>query len=268
MFLEMIEYFLTPCPRYLRKMGFLSELLGIKVRYRRCRKAWEPHLDQTMSVIRDGMSQCSQRRKAVILGSGMLYDIPLADLAAQFKEVLLVDLVQPLRARNLARKFPNVRLVTEDVTGVIEPMSKLTPTSKEPLPACRSSLFLDDPEVDFVASVNLLSQLPHIPTTFLRKLGSYGVDQRDQLGTALIREHLSYLQKFAGVVALVSDVQRLKLKDGNVVESHSAVYDVPVPWSGKRWIWHLAPRPEASRIYSFHREVLGIANIHAAKDRS
>lgn len=264
MILEMIEYFLTPCPRHLRKMGFLSELLGIKVRYRRCRKAWDPHLTQTMAVIREGMQQCVQRRKAVIFGSGMIYDIPLGELAGNFREVLLVDLLHPLRARNLARKFPNVRLVSEDVTGVVEEISKLTPFSKSPLPNCRSTLFLDDPEIDFVASVNLLSQLPHIPVTHLKKLGNYDVAVRDKLGAALIREHLSYLMKFPGVVTLVSDVQRLKLKDGNIVESHSAIYDVPIPWAGQRWIWHLAPRPEASRVYSFHREVLGISNIKRA----
>ncbi len=264
MFWEMIEYFLTPCPKHLRKMGFLSELLGIKVRYRRCRKAWDPHLTQTMAIIRDGIQQCSQRRKAVIFGSGMLYDIPLGELAGAFREVILVDLVHPMRARNIARKFQNVTLVAADVTGVVEEISKLTPFSKTPLPSCHSTLFLDDPEVDFVASVNLLSQLPHIPTTFLRKLGNYDVALRDKLGAALIREHLSYLQRFAGVVTLVTDIQRLKLKDGNVVDSHSAIYDVPISWPGQRWIWHLAPRPEASRVYSFHREVIGIANIKTA----
>lgn len=261
MFREMIEYFLTPCPRYLRQMGFLSELLGIKVRYRRCQKAWQPHLDQTMSVIREGIAQCPQRRKAVILGSGLLYDVPLADLASQFREVILVDLVQPFRARQMARQFANVKLIAADVTGVMEFISTLKRTSSHPLPRCESNLLLDDKEVDYVASVNLLSQLPHVPMTFLRKLGTYDAEARDMFGKELIRDHLAYLKKFSGVVSLVSDVQRLKLKDGNLIESHSAIYDVAFPWSGQRWIWHLAPRPEASRVYSFHREVIGVANI-------
>src|SRR5688572_3906040 len=78
---EAAEALLTPCPRYARLMGYLDEVIGIGTRYRLCRAEWQPHLERTKDVIRQGAAGCARRRKAVIFGAGRLYDVPLANLA-------------------------------------------------------------------------------------------------------------------------------------------------------------------------------------------
>src|SRR5207249_1599290 len=103
-----IESLLTPCPWHLRRMGYLRELLGIRDRERRCRQAWAPHLERSRQVIRAAMSQCTMRRKAVILGSGLLLDVPVAELAGAFQHVVLVDVIHPWRTRRACRQFANV----------------------------------------------------------------------------------------------------------------------------------------------------------------
>src|SRR5713226_4531726 len=99
MFRETLEGLLTPCPRHLRKMGYLRELIGMKARFKRCRSAWAPHLDRTCAVIRNARDRCPQRRRAVILGSSYLRAVLVPELAPYFREVVLVDIIHPLGVR-------------------------------------------------------------------------------------------------------------------------------------------------------------------------
>src|SRR5579871_6065867 len=96
MFAELIEYAITPCPRYARRMGYLYEAVAIRARAARCRAAWAPHQERTRALLRRSLARCPRRRKAVVLGSGACLDVPLAELAAAFGEVVLVDVVHPL----------------------------------------------------------------------------------------------------------------------------------------------------------------------------
>ena len=102
--LDWLELLLAPCPRHLREMGYLRELLGIRRRARRWRSAWEPHCERSRALIRAAMTRCPRRRKAVVLGSGWLHDVPLDELCAGFAEVVLVDLIHPLQTRWRTRR--------------------------------------------------------------------------------------------------------------------------------------------------------------------
>jgi hypothetical protein len=261
MIAECIEYLVTPCSHPLRGMGYLRELLGIKARAWRCWRAWEPHLERSKALIRAAMKSCQQRRKAVILGSGMLYDVPVEALSAAFREVLLVDIVHPLKSWLPVWRFKNLRPVTADVTGTAEEVFRVAKIAGTTLPRTEPSLFLDDPEVDLVVSLNLLSQLPIIPTEHLNRAGVHSPDAIAVYGRWLVESHLTYLQRFKCPVALISDVEKLTIdRAGNVVERHSALRGVPLPWQGEEWTWHLAPRPEVDREFSYFRHVVGIQN--------
>ena len=124
MILELAEYLLTPCSRAFRQVGYLQGQLGIKVRHRQCRRAWQPHLDRTKAVVLAATQTCQQHRKCVILGSGRLLDVPLRQLSQQFREVILVDAVHPLGAYALAAWYRNVRLVRADVTGTADELTR------------------------------------------------------------------------------------------------------------------------------------------------
>ncbi len=264
---SLLEYWLTPCPPHLRRMGYLSEVIGIKRRYQRCQTAWIPHLQQTRSIIREGIRQCTSHRKAIVLGSGQLLDIPLEDLAAAFREVILVDLIHPWSTRWAQRRFPNVRMVSADVTNTVDAVFKIRRPTTELVQRGNPNFMQHDAEVDYVASVNLLSQLPFIPLGYLQR--NEFIDDRvaHELAVGLIQDHLAYLQSFPCCVSLIADLRRLKLNGGTVLEDLSALHDFNFPWAGHEWEWHLAPRPEAHRIYSFRRRVIGIPNLHSAQPR-
>lgn len=262
MLAEALEYLLTPCPRVARKLGYLYEVIAIKARHARCRKAWAPHLERTQAILRAAMNRCSQRRKAVILGSGMLLDVPLAELATGFQQVILVDLVHPLGARWRRRRFANVNALTADVTNTAEALLQAVKNPDEPLPVSRPTLVLEDAEVDFVASVNLLSQLPYLPSEYLRHAGQRSEQEITAFSRQLIRAHLDYLQQLPGVVALITDVEQQTLdRAGAVITRSDTLHGIALPWRGEEWIWPLAPRPEAHPEHSYQRRVIGVADV-------
>jgi hypothetical protein len=265
MLAEAIEYLLTPCPRVARQMGYLYEIIAIKARYGRCRKAWAPHLENTKSILRAAIARCAQRRKAVILGSGILLDVPLDELARGFGQVVLVDLVHPLGARWPRRRFANVIALTADVTNTTEVLLRAAKQQGEPLPVSLPSLFIEDGDVDLVASVNLLSQLPYLPAEFLRRDGTRSEQEITEFSRQLIHAHLDYLRRLPGVVALVADVEQHKIdRSGIVVARTDTLHGVGLPWRGEEWVWPLAPRPEAHPEFSYHRRVIGVADIKAS----
>jgi hypothetical protein len=266
MIAELFRYLATPCPRYVRAMGYLSEQISIKARYERCRRAWEPHLERTRAVIRSAIERCPQRRKAIIFGSGMLLDVPLSELVSAFAEVVLVDVVHPLGA---GWRLGNATALAADVSGVAEAVYLIAREGGEPLPRFRPEQFCDDPEVDLVASVNLLSQIPFIPCKYLTDAGVYPRDEITAFARDLVLAHIDYLKRLPGVVTLICDLERLSLDaSGKVVERLTALRGVQLPWSGEEWIWDLAPRPEANPDFSYQRKVVGIVDVHEAEARS
>jgi hypothetical protein len=242
-------------------MGFLTDVRGIQRRYRRVRDQWAEHLNKSRSVILRGARRAEERRKAVVLGGGLLYDVPLAELAGMFREVILVDLVHPWSVRREIRHLQNVRRVAADVTGTIAAAYRVAWDGHLPLPRSEPTLFLDDPEVDFTASVNLLSQLPCMPMAYLTREGAHPKEEIDEYARDLIRAHIVYLDRLPGRVALVTDFERLKITLlGKTVEVRDLFFGVRLPRWGEEWEWKLAPCPEADRSHHYYRRVVGIAD--------
>ena len=256
---DLLRHVLTPYPRAVKAMGFPAEVAGIRARYRRRQADWREHLEKSRSVVLRGAERADPRRKAVILGGGLLHDVPLAELAAMFREVLLVDLIHPLASRWQTRRLRNVRHVTADVTGTIADAYRVAWDADKPLPKSEPKFFVDDPEVDFTASVNLLSQLPCMPMAYLSRQGVHSKESIDEYARDLIRAHLAYLDRLPGRVALVTDFERLKITPaGQVVERRDLFFGVPWPTRGEEWEWKLAACPEADRAHHYYRRVIGM----------
>jgi hypothetical protein len=244
---------MTTCPDHLRDMGCLREMLGIRRRRRRYRDAWRPHCANSRRLVLAAAQRCTRRRRAVVFGSGWLHDVPLDELAAAFDEITLVDLFHPLAVRWRARRYRNVRLVADDVTGTLEQVWRAgferrgsSPLSVPP----GSTRRLD---ADLTVSLNLLSQLPCMPERYLLRCRSHTSDEVLAWGREVIRAHLAYLGALPGVVALVTDVAvRTAIPPREV----GTLYGVELPYKGETWDWDLVPGAESLR-------VVGVADIRA-----
>lgn len=262
MILELLEYVLTPCSWAARRLGYLRGQLGIKVRHRQCRNAWKYHLQRTQAIIRSASLECTHRRKAVILGSGLLLDVPLFDLSRTFREVILVDVVHPLKAYVLAAWYGNVRLVRADVSETADALSRVGHQSSIALPQSTPQLFCDDSEVDYVASVNLLSQLPYIPSVWLGRDSSRTEESVNSYCRSLIESHLDYLNRLPGVVTLITDTEKIQVnQNGKEVERFDILYGIRLPNVDETWIWEHVPLNHLSREAAYHRKVCAIKDV-------
>ena len=239
------DYMSTPVPRHLRQMGYVRELRALRARRNRCRSDWSSHLEHTRAVILDAASQCEQHRTALVVGSGLLFDIPLEELSLRFENVVLVDIVHAWSVHRQAVRFSNVRLLPLDVTRVVERCHALARRrSAAPLPQ-RTVDCLVGEDFDLVASVNVLSQLPVVPNGYMsRRIRSLTDARTREFSRALVTNHLDWLCSFPGVACLVTDLERLCFGDCGLVSREESLWGVALPEGGRDWLWDLAPRPE------------------------
>lgn len=245
-----------------RILGQDREAVSIDARHRRCRAAWETHLAATRALILEAAAAVPEGGTALILGSGACLDVPVAELAARFESVVLVDAHHPRRARRIAREHPGVRLVEADATG-------LARLARE---AARGRARLPDPVPPpdpvpgiapaFTASVNLASQLP-IP--FYGLLGEgIAEEARQAFYQGLIRAHLDWLAGLPGRVCLACDTVWERVDGERSLERRDALEGLGLPPPDRTWIWSIAPRPEESHAYDRQNRVAGFLDFAAA----
>ncbi len=259
MLMEFFRQLFTPCSWAAKRLGYVTSGARVRGRYLRCELAWAPHLIRTREVIEEAVRRCSMKRKVALFGAGLLHDIPLKELSRQFEEVLLVDIVHPWHCRLAVRKFPNVKLITHDVTEVINDVHRCVHEPLAELPASRPMRFVDDSRLDLTISVNLLSQLPVIPDRLLTKARS--ADVARAFGKHLVAAHLDYLKRLPGLVTLVTDVAAKKVSlGGDVVDRWSILYGTQLLEPDQQWDWCLAPSPEQEKGFHFIREVVAFVD--------
>lgn len=261
MLVECLRYVTTPCPRYVRSLGYLRQLIGLESRHRRCRQAWSAHLDSCKSLIFEAAAQ-TRGGRILVLGSGLLLDIPLARLAEQAKEVVLADLVHLSPVRRFASRFANVSLTEIDVTGVARAVFELGAAHEGgELPRCRPSYFLDE-GFDLVVSANLLSQLPLVPLEYLEGLARpFESEALEEFARSLVLNHLEWLRSFRARVCLITDIERLTYDGDTLVDREDALWGAGTGLSGREWTWRIAPQGEADRRYELRHRVLGTTDL-------
>ncbi|ACI99445.1 hypothetical protein [Rhodospirillum centenum] len=240
---ELADSWLTDCPAPLRRLGHAYAATACAARGRRCARAWAPHRERTKAAIRAAVAASACHRTVLVLGSGPLADVPLADLTGRFGRVVLADAAQPPAARLAAWRARRgaVTLATLDLTGTAAALTDPASTAPPP-PGCAA--FLDDPGIDLVLSVNLLSQLPLLPLA--AALHRWPETDADAYGRAVIAAHLAHLRGFRCPVLLVTDIARTTLdRDGRVVEREDPLFGVSLPaGTVEDWDWELAPAGE------------------------
>lgn len=247
---EMWLWLRAQCDKPARQLGHLSEAIALDARAKRQQALWQTHLHNSRQAILRVAAQCSRTRCAVILGSGSCHDVPVAELAAQFDQVLLVDIVHLPLVHARIKPFPNVQLLQQDLTGMVAMLAachgrvdaETLASWSLPLPAV-----LQRADIDFVASVNLLSQLPVKPIEYLQRHATT-LSLQDMNGFAwrLLRAHVDALRQLRVPVCLVSDdIQRTWNHRQELIE-HIALLDT-LGLAGKvfeRWQWPVAPPGE------------------------
>ncbi len=239
MILEAIQYTATALVTPNEFRPFIRSSLGLWGRAGRCKKAWAAHEQNCHAFIRETIEPMKQRRTAVVLGSGLLRDVPIGELSKAFDTVVLVDLVHLASVRTWLKlkRFDNVRLISRDLSGLSEALSGELP---EPL-----SFLRQVPYLDLVVSANIVSQ---IGVGCRRVLDRSDHAQPDVILSQLVRAHLNGLSALPCKTALLTDV-RYEVTDlqGKVIENDDLLCGVPVPLAKREWDWPVAPSGELGR---------------------
>jgi hypothetical protein len=254
---EALDWLTTPADRLTRKSGQLSEFIAISSRRRRNRAAWAEHERRTKETVVYAANQANPDGTAILLGAGHLHDIPLEDLSAQFGHVVLVDLAFSWPTRRLAKALKNVSCVRHDVTEAFETLADgAGDTTKVPRPRA----LIDDDRITFVASVNLLSQLPVQPGRLLERQG-LSADLVETAQRAIIENHLAWLSRFRCPLVLICD-RSYEVLDANkqVIEVIDPLHGVILPEATDGWVWDIAPFGEVHRDYAVRNRVVVIEN--------
>lgn len=248
--------------------GHLAEQVAIWARHRRQRRAWAEHLARARALCLKAAEACATRRTALVLGAGLLLDVPLERLAALFERVVLADMAFLPATIRLARALGNVELVTADLTGCLDCLpDDAALAARAPAPGPDLSLGLAG--LDFVYSANLLSQLPlHALAALRRRSPAPDEAALGDFAASLVRAHLEALRALPCAACLVADSLE-RSSTGDVLD-HEAdlLYGVPLDLPGERWTWQLAPRGEISPGLRLERLVLGAPDARAASSQS
>lgn len=245
--------------------GHLAQQVALWARHRRRRAAWEPHLARCRTLALAAASACpeKERRLALVLGSGLLLEVPLQELSALFERVVLADMAFVPEVRAQAARLGNVETRQVELTGWLD---LLPGALGEPTPASRSGLAwlaAALPGLDFVYSANLLSQLPLFALDALRP--DPGEERRAELGAMLVRQHLDGLAALGRPACLVTDVTERGLRRGVVEYEADLLFGVEIGLPGETWVWNMAPDGEAVRGLDVERTVLGVERVRAAE---
>lgn len=241
MLLEAYTWLTTPCAALPRRLGYLRESIATAARARRCTAAWAEHLARTRAVILDTATGGERVR---ILGAGLLHDVPLAELAARYGRVELVDWVFLRASRRAAGRHSNVYCVEGEVSGIVAALVQArTPEEVDAL------LALPEPDPEpggLTISLNLLSQLPLLPLACLaRRFPALDEVRLNAWGLALMHRHLERLRAVPEAL-LIADAQQ------TYVDRHGAVrvqtdYGQHFGYAAEaqaEWDWPLAPSGE------------------------
>lgn len=248
MIAEAIQYAATVpvTPREFRP--FIGSSVSLWSRAGRCAREWAEHERNCHAFVHDTIGAMKQRRTAVVLGSGLLRDVPVTDLARAFDTLVLVDLVHlaSVRLWLKTRRLRNVRLVSRDLSGLADAKAGGQP---EPL-----SFLRQVPYLDLVISANLLSQ---IGVGAERAVGREAPANAAGVVPRLIRAHLEDLHALPCSTVLLTDVSfRVIDRSGKTVETADLLHGVEAPAGQQDWQWPVVPLGEESRDYRIVHEVI------------
>ncbi len=233
MIVEAIQHFLTPSPREVKALGYVREAIAIEARFARCHDAWTDHLDKCKYHILAAANLLAPKSTIMIIGSGALHDVPMADLIDLEHALILVDIVHLPKIQKKYKK--QIQLIEQDVTGWVRPLYHNNPY---PETACRL------PKADLVISLNILSQLP---LNLLNYAEKNHIPLPNDFMKNITDSHLKLLKSVAPQSLIISDIERCYNRGGELLERESVFAEIDLPTPKDSWDWLIAPKGELDR---------------------
>lgn len=260
MLAEMWRYWSTFAPERVRKHGYLKRLIALEFRYKRNEDAWADHVLNCRTFIVNAAEKCPKMGTAVVLGSGLLIEIPLRSLAERFERVYLVDMFHMPQVRAEAKNFFNVKLLSGDITGIFAMMKEGEyPGGSVPAPHARIPHLRD---ADLIVSANCLTQLAPPFCKLLEKERYLTEFDQDRLTLQIQQAHVHAIAEQAkGVGAIITDTEKYVLAGNRTVKRSDLLPGLTFPQTNTHthnleWQWIIAPAGEEHETHDIEHTVV------------
>jgi len=180
--------------------------------------------------------------------------VPLEDLAERFERVYLVDIFHMPHVRRKARRYPNVKFLTGDVTGIFAMLKEhKTPGGRTPAPP---PLIPHLADADLIVSCSCLSQLAGPFNDLFRRRRGFSDDDCDQLSRQVMEQHINAIALQAkGIGVIITDTERFAVQGDHTVSRLDLLQGLKLPPTQHQqydedWDWNIAPAPEEHRSHN------------------
>lgn len=230
-------------------MGFLSDSEGIIDRFIHVDGAWGTHLENSKRFLSQRLSG-KGFHNLIVLGSGWLLDFPMEEVAEQVEHIWLYDVVHPAQVVHKMRKYPNVSMVSADITGgailtAYELTKKFRTNGLKPAPELFTSCnFILPSSCDYVVSLNVLSQLSDLILQYMKQFIPYSEEECSDITRILQQSHIQMLVK--SVSCLISDTLEEQFDHAGVLQYSKELVKCPIPRGivSANWEWQFDPLGE------------------------
>lgn len=189
----------------------------------------------------------------LVLGSGPLHEIPIENLALNFKRVVLVDIVHLKSTKKSVLHLKNIEFIEHDISEIEQDLLEGKLTNKIP------ATFLDQ-NWGLVLSVNIMSQLPiHLENFIAKKFKNrFSKNEVESYLQNVTKNHWQYLQSFRCPSLLITDTQTIysNAKDTVIQTDHNYLH-LNLPSPNAQWTWNVAPIPEFQKNIGIKMNVAG-----------
>jgi hypothetical protein len=226
----------------LKKMNYVSDQQGIIDRYLKESESWALHLENTKKFIIES-SKTRNPGNCAVLGSGWLLDVPIDFLSERFNKVYLFDILHPVQIQHKVKKYSNVMLVEQDITGgavneLFESVQlKKIAGSRKELKNIKIEGFAYHVPFDFVVSANILNQLDILLIDYLKNYNLYTDQELFELRILIQQKHYDSLP--VGKTCLITDIEELVCNSNKLVEKKNSLVHINLPDDKiiSRWQW-------------------------------
>jgi len=228
-----------------KKLGYGKDREGLIRRYFSESSNWESHLQNSKNYILESARK-QVKGTAVVLGSGWWLDLPADELSQLFERLIFADISHPRQIQKKAEAYPNIELLSGDVTGALEKIYQRIEKHKK---QCRKEDIIEIirqanafefhgiAKADFYVSVNLLSQLGIFPAAYIKKKCNLPENEIQEIIGELQSVHLSSLPK--GKTCLISDYKEncTHKKTDKAITKPLINCSLPEGSNRKEWLW-------------------------------
>lgn len=239
---EFLSY-LANYPRHKRadNFGHLSQSISLIARENRCQKFWQSHRDNSKQQILNQLHHAKHFDSILIFGPGPMHEIPIEEIAAKFKNVVLADIVHLSETKTKYAHLLNLNFINHDVSELEEIIHL-----HKKLINVKPQKFLND-NFGFIISSNIMSQIPlHFEEYTQKHLPKLiETNELEDFLKQLTQDHFNYLKEFKCPGLLITDTEsHYSDKNGRIFQIDKNFEHLNLGTPLLSWDWDIAPIPE------------------------